>query len=228
MAQALPSESTGVVLPAWNLRLDTNCPVPWPASRTSSSSSSSSSLQVPPPSLSYPDHLTADDGHIVSFLQQQYFQCLWLGEQCFPLAAFPLVFDRMLGFPSNVTGAASGSIVEAKACLSAIASLLQTGTQVQSKYRSVLPTELQGLATSGLPKNPSLKAAEVKLIVAALASGPGAAVAAEHKAYQDKVNRAMLDAQSEGSQAGKDGANVPPSGSFRLRDEWLRAIERRE
>lgn len=164
----------------------------------------------------------------MSFLQQQYFQCLWLGEQCFPLAAFPLVFDRMLGLPSYVTGAASGSIVVAKACLSAIASLLQTGAQVQSKYRTVLPTELQGLAASGLPRNPGLKAAEVKLIIAALASGPGSAVAAEYKSYQDKVNRAILEVQSEGSQAENDGANVPSSGSFRLRDEWLRAIERRE
>ncbi|PWN21966.1 hypothetical protein BCV69DRAFT_161354 [Microstroma glucosiphilum] len=230
------------------------CPFDWPGSVPSDDAgpSSAGSPQGPKPvrrriltaqsevAASCDDWKTIDEElPLDRWLRARYFECLWLGEHHFPLADFPLVLNQLLKRSRKHQGSADalethdntlntqkfrhGYTAEGR-----LEALLGPGTWASSAVSQENRSSLIG----GEEEDVSVKTA--------LISGQGSLVAAEvRRAWELRLLRtaereSQLSKPTDPPGGSLDesalAANINSSSSsgYKLRDQWLAAIERRE
>ncbi|CAO1637040.1 unnamed protein product [Sympodiomycopsis kandeliae] len=144
---------------------------------------------------------TSNEDTVATWLSQRYFQCLWLGESYFPLVDFVLIFDAAL------RGDQGSTTERATEAFTTIAPLLLSISSIQNKYREVLPHKLKDAQEDVSSK--CISSAEWRIIQASLQSGPGKLVSEENKQVAEQDTKLS-------------------SKPYKLRNQWLNAMERRE
>ncbi|CAO1625713.1 unnamed protein product [Parajaminaea phylloscopi] len=199
--------------------LDPLCPISWPSISSENAPAGPFPLQERCPEE--------------QLLRRCYLECLWLGEHHFPLTTFPQAFDRL---PRAFNGD-GGALTAAKVSLDALATLLRGRDALQRKYRTEIPAalgqaadpnRLESYMSESLSAAPGIDRCELGLIVKALQSGAGAAVAAE---MRSKLSPPAPQLELQDEELGQPltvAPSEPPLRSSKLQVEWLNAIERRE